>query len=85
MLYGFLRHAVPLTSQEGDDDKFEVFHISVMCIKSLLGRQGKHLLLRTHLSDADIPHILQRVNEVHYMTSLQEIMETPQWHAFAQA
>jgi hypothetical protein len=51
-----LRPVVPVTVLEGDDDEFEVFHIFVVCIKSLLGRRGKYLLFMTHFSDDDIPH-----------------------------
>jgi hypothetical protein len=33
-----LRHAVTLTTLEGDGEEFDVSHILVVCIKSLLGR-----------------------------------------------
>jgi hypothetical protein len=35
-----LRPAVPVTVLEGDDEEFDVSHISDVCIKSLLGRRG---------------------------------------------
>jgi hypothetical protein len=44
-----LRPAVPVTVLEGDDEEFDVSHISVVCIKSLPGRRGKYLLFMTHL------------------------------------
>jgi hypothetical protein len=49
-----LRPAVPVTVPEGDDEEFDVSHISAMCIKSFLGRRGKYLLFMTHFSDDDI-------------------------------
>jgi hypothetical protein len=72
-----------MTVLEGDDDEFEVSHISAVCIKSLLGRQGKYLLFMTHFSDDDIPHVWHRLNEVYRTTALQDFLETPQWHKFA--
>jgi hypothetical protein len=62
---------------EGDYDEFEVFHISVVCIKSLRGRRGKYLLFMAHFSDDDIPHGWHMLNEVHRTTTLQDL-ETPQ-------
>jgi hypothetical protein len=52
-----LRPAVPVTVPEGDDEEFDVSHISVVCIKSLPGRRGKYLLFMTHFSDDDIPPV----------------------------
>jgi hypothetical protein len=49
------RHAVPMTTQKGDNDEFEVSHISVVCILSLPRRRGKYLLFMTHFNDDDIP------------------------------
>jgi hypothetical protein len=37
-----LRAAVPESVPEGDDEEFDVSHISTMCIKSFLGRRGKY-------------------------------------------
>jgi hypothetical protein len=39
-----LRPIVPVSIPEGDDEDFDVSHIIVVCIKSLLGRRGKYLL-----------------------------------------
>jgi hypothetical protein len=72
-----------MTVREGDDDEFEVSHISVVCIKSLLGRRGKYLLCMTHFTHDDNPPVWHRLNEVHRTTALQEFLETPQWHKFA--
>ena len=65
-----LRPGVPVTVLEGDDEEFDVSHISVVCIKSLPGRRGKYLLFMTHFSDDDIPPVWHRLNEVqrHYKT-----------------
>jgi hypothetical protein len=68
---------------EGDDEEFDVSHISVVRIKSLHGRRSKYLLFMTHFSDDDIPHVRHRLNEVHRTTALQDFLETPQWHKFA--
>jgi hypothetical protein len=78
-----LRLAVPVTVFEGDDEEFDVSHIFAVCIKSLLGRRGKYLLFMTHITDDDIPHAWHRLNEVHRTTTLQDFLETPQWHTFA--
>jgi hypothetical protein len=56
-----LRPAVPVTIPEGDDEEFDVSHMSSVCIKSLHGRRGKYLLFMTHFSDADIPPIRHRL------------------------
>jgi hypothetical protein len=45
-----LRQGVPVTILEGDDEEFDVSHISVVCIKSLPGRRGKYLLFMTHFN-----------------------------------
>ena len=78
-----LRPAVPVTVPEGDDEEFDVSHISAVCIKSLPGRRGKYLLFMTHFSDDDIPPVWHRLNEVHRTIALQEFLETPQWRKFA--
>jgi hypothetical protein len=65
-----LRPAVPVTVPEGDDEEFDVSHISAVCIKSLPGRRGKYLLFMIHLCDDDIPHVWHRLNEVHRTTTL---------------
>jgi hypothetical protein len=78
-----LRPVVPVTVPEGDDEEFDVSHISAVCIKSLPGRRGKYLLVMTHLSDDDIPPVWHRLNEVHRTIALQDFLETPQWHKFA--
>jgi adenylate kinase family enzyme len=73
-----------VTVPQGNDEEFDVSHISAVCIKSLLGRRGKYLLFMTHFSDDDIPHVWHRLNEVHRTTAaLQDFLETPQWHKFA--
>jgi hypothetical protein len=77
-----LRPAVPVTILEGDDEEFDVSHISAVCIKSLPGRRGKHLLFMTHFIDDEIPPVWHRLNEVHRTTALQDFLETPQWHTF---
>jgi hypothetical protein len=69
--------------REGDDEEFAVSHISVVCIKSLPGRQSKYLLFMTHFRDDDIPPVWHRLNEVHRTTALQDFLETPQWRNFA--
>jgi hypothetical protein len=56
-----LRPAVPLTVLEGDDEEFDVSHISDVCINSLHGRRGKYLLVMTHFSDDDIPLVWHRL------------------------
>jgi hypothetical protein len=78
-----LRPAVPVTVPEGDDEEFDVSHISVVCIKSLPGPRGIYLLFMTHFSDYDIPPIWHRLNELHRTTTLQDFLETPQWYKFA--
>jgi hypothetical protein len=50
-----LRHAILVTTPKGDDDEFEVSHISAVCINSLPGRRGRYLLFMTHFMDDDIP------------------------------
>ena len=73
-----------MTNVEGEDDEFEVSHISAVCIKPLRGRRGKYLLFMTHLSDDDIPHVWHRLNEVHRKLALQDFLaETPKRPAFA--
>jgi hypothetical protein len=80
-----LRHVViNVTIPQGDDDEFEVSHISVVCIKSLFGRRGKYLLFMTHFNDDDIPRVMHRLNDVHRTTALHNFRETLQWHTFAQ-
>jgi hypothetical protein len=78
-----LQPTVPVTVLEGDDEGFDVSHISTVCIKSLPGRRGKYLLFMTHFSDDDIPLVWHRLNEVHRAMALQEFLETPPWHKFA--
>jgi hypothetical protein len=78
-----LRPAVPVTVPEGDDEEFDVSHISNVCIKSLPRRRGKYLLFMTHFRDDDIPHVWHRLNEVHKTTALQDFLETSQWLKFA--
>jgi hypothetical protein len=77
-----LRSNVPITVYEGDDDEFEVSHISAVYIKSLLGRRGRYLLFMTHFSEDGIPPILHRLNGVHRTTTLHDFLETPQWYKF---
>jgi hypothetical protein len=78
-----LRPPAPVTVPKGDDEEFDVSHISVVCIKSLHGRRGKYLLFMTYFRDDDIPPVWHRLNEVHRTTALQDFLETPQWHKFA--
>jgi hypothetical protein len=78
-----LRPSVPVIVHTGDDEEFDVSHISVVCIKSLPRRRGKYLLFMTHFCDADIPHVWHRLNEVHKTTPLHDFLETPRWHKFA--
>jgi hypothetical protein len=78
-----LRPSVPVTVPKGDDEEFDVSHISTVCIKSLPGRRGKYLLFMTHFSDNGIPPVWHRLNEVHRTTTLQDFLETPPWHKFA--
>jgi putative transposase len=52
-----LRQAVPVTVPKGDDEEFDVSHISAMCVKSLPRRRGKYLLFMTHFRDDDIPPV----------------------------
>jgi hypothetical protein len=40
---------------KGDDEEFDMSHISAMCAKTLHGRRGKYLLFVTHFRDDDIP------------------------------
>jgi hypothetical protein len=44
---------------------------------------GKYLLFMAHSSDDDIPLVWHQMSEVHRTTTLQELLETPQWHKFA--
>jgi hypothetical protein len=78
-----LRPTVPVTVPEGDDEEFDISHISVVCIKSLPRRRGKYMLFMTQFSDDDIPLVWHRLKEVHRTTALQYFLETPQWHKFA--
>jgi hypothetical protein len=78
-----LRPVVPVIVLERDDEEFDVSHIYVVCVKSLPGRRGKYLLFMTHFHDDDIPLVWHRLNEVHRTTTLQDFLETPQWHKFA--
>jgi hypothetical protein len=71
-----LRPLVPVSVPQGDDEEFDVSHLSVVYIKSLLGRQGKYLLFMTHFSDDDIPPAWHRLNEAHRTTALQDFLET---------
>jgi hypothetical protein len=64
-----LRPAVPITVPEGDDEEFDVSHISDVCIKSLHGRRGKYILFMTHFKDHNIPPVWHRLNEVHRTTA----------------
>jgi hypothetical protein len=68
---------------KGDDEEFDVSHISHVWIKSLSRRRGKSLLFMTHLSDDDIASVWHRLNEVQRTTTLQDFLETPQRHKFA--
>jgi hypothetical protein len=72
-----------VTVPEGDDEEFDVSHVSAVCIKSPPGRRGKYLLVMTHFSADDIPPFWHRLNEVHRTPALQDLLETPQWHKFA--
>jgi hypothetical protein len=83
VLYRSTTPHVPVTVPEGDDEEFDVSHISVVCNKSLPRRQGKYLLFMTHFDDDDIPPVRHRLNEVHRAKTLQDFLETPQWHKFA--
>jgi 8-oxo-dGTP pyrophosphatase MutT (NUDIX family) len=70
-----LRPFVPVTVLGGDDEKFDVSPICVVCIKSLPRRRGKYLLFMTHFSDDDIPLFLHQLNEVHRTTALHNFLE----------
>jgi hypothetical protein len=72
-----LRLAVPVTVHEGDDEEFDVSHVSAMCFKSLPRRRGKYLLFMTHLSDDDIPPLWHWLNEVHRTTVIQIFWRRP--------
>jgi hypothetical protein len=37
----------------------------------------------THFNDDDIPRVWHRLKDVHRTTELQDLLETPQWRAFA--
>jgi hypothetical protein len=74
-----------VTVPKGDDEEFDVSHISDVSIKSLLRRRGKYLLFMTLFNDGDIPPVWHRLNEVHRTTALQHFLETPQWHKFAKS
>jgi hypothetical protein len=78
-----LRPDVPVTALEGDEEEFDVSHISAVCINSLPRRRGKYLLFTTHINDDDISHVWHSLNEVHRTTMIQDFLETPRWHAFA--
>jgi hypothetical protein len=80
-----LRPVVPVTVPEGDDEEFDVSHISDVFTKSLPRRRGKYMLFirMTHFSDDDIPPAWHRLNEVHRTTALQDVLETSQWQKYA--
>jgi hypothetical protein len=78
-----LRPVVPVTIPKGDNEVFDVSHIVALCIKSLPGRRGNYLLFMTHFSDDDIPPFWHRLNKVHRTSTLQDFLETSQWHKFA--
>jgi hypothetical protein len=73
----------PVSVPKGNDDEFDVSCIYVVCIESLPRRRGKYLLLMTHFDDDDIPLVWHRLSEVHRATTLQDFLETSQWHKFA--
>jgi hypothetical protein len=60
-----------VTTPKGDDDEFDVSHIVVMCIKSILGRRGKYLLFMTHFNDDGNPFVWDRLNGVQRTTPLK--------------
>jgi hypothetical protein len=72
-----------VTTLEGDDEEFDVSHISIVFFKTLPGRRGKYLLFMPHFRDDDIPHVWRRLNEVHQAMALQYFLETSLWHKFA--
>jgi hypothetical protein len=78
-----LRHVVPVTVLEGEDEEFDVSHISNVCITSLLGGRGQHLLFMTHFNDDDIPAVWHRLNGVHHTVAILDFLETSQWHVVA--
>jgi hypothetical protein len=78
-----LRPGVPVIISKGDDEEFDVSHISLVKIKSLLGHKGIYLLFITHFKDYDILLLWHLLNEVHRTTALQDFLETPQWNNFA--
>jgi hypothetical protein len=78
-----LRLAVPVTILKGDDEEFDVSHISAVCIKSLPRRRAKYLLFMTHFNNDDLPPVWHLLNGVHRTIALQDFLETPQWHKFA--
>jgi hypothetical protein len=78
-----LRHVFTINVSEGDDDEYDVSHIFVVRIKSLLGHRYRYVLFMTHVNDDDIPLDRHRLNEVHRTTALQDFLKTPQWHKFA--
>jgi hypothetical protein len=83
-----LRQVAPVVALEGNDEEFNVSHIYVVCIKSLLGRRGKssnNVLFMTHFGDEDIPPLWHLLNEVHRTTALLYFLESPRWHKFAKA
>jgi hypothetical protein len=70
-----LRLGVQVTIPTGDDEEFDVSHICVVSIKSLL--------FMTHLRDIVIPLVLHRLYEVNRTMALQYFLETPHLHDFA--
>jgi hypothetical protein len=79
-----LRSVIPVTTPEHDNEEFGVFHMLDVCMKPLIGPREKYLLSMPHFDDDDIPHVWHRLNDVHRTKALQEFLETPQCHAFAQ-
>jgi hypothetical protein len=64
-----MRPSVPVIVAKGDDAEFEISHISAVCIKLELGRQGKCLLFMTHFMDDDTPLVWHRLNEEYRTTA----------------
>jgi hypothetical protein len=73
---------VPKPTLEGDDDEFEVSHISVVCINSFHGRRGMYLLFMTQFNDEDIPPVWHRLNEVKHNGVTRFHEDAPMAHVY---
>jgi hypothetical protein len=63
-----------VTTPKGDNDEFEVSHVSVVFINTLPGRRDTYLLFITQVNDDNIPLVWHRLSEIHRTTALQDFL-----------